>query len=159
ASTGTHIAIAPLTNEIDALGVLQAATPELPVPAGRNVDLSGAQTLAGLSPSIENVRYDQIAGLFEADLRLTNSGAAVNADAVVAFGNLPAGITLQNASGLTGDGRPYVNLAPALSASVFASGTSTEALRLQFSDPAALRFPLQAEALGTLAASLVIDPI
>ena len=161
AATGTTVDIHPLSNVTDELGLPPLFVPQLPVPPGYDLNLDGAQSLPGLVPQVANVRFNSASGLYEADVSVINFGPAVESSVALAFGGLPAGVTLANASGTTGDGRPYVNLAPGSPGTTLAGGGFgfTLPVRLQFDDPAALRVPLQMEALGQFAMGLFIDPI
>ena len=47
---------------------------------------------------IDNVRLNSTTGLYQADARLMNHGPAVGRNAILAFGGLPAGVTVRNAS-------------------------------------------------------------
>jgi hypothetical protein len=80
---------------------------------------------ASLAISASGPLLDRRSGNFSQRITLANNGAAaVNGPLLVAFDNLPAGVTLANAQGTVG-GRPFIELAGPVAAGTAATLTAT----------------------------------
>ncbi len=158
-ATGTRTTVKPLSNVVNPSATPAPFTPQASEEPGAAASLTGYQPTSMLQPQIANVRYGAGDGRYEADLRVSNVGGAVDRNVLVAVDGLPAGATLQNASGTTTDGRPYVNLAPAVAGASLEVGATTGPVRLQFDNPGGARFTFQLEALALTGSPLVIDTI
>jgi YD repeat-containing protein len=76
-------------------------------------------------------------------LQINNHGPSIPRQIAVLFPNLPTGVTLNNPSGLTDRGIPYLNLEPALENGGLATGEYSQPVRVIFDNPHLIPFPLE----------------
>jgi len=76
--------------------------------------------------------YSRATRLYTCTMTITNSGSTtINGSLATVLDNLPAGVTLTDATGATGSGSPYISTSSAV---ILAPGASTN-LMLKFSNP------------------------
>ncbi|MEL7498440.1 MAG: Ig-like domain-containing protein [Planctomycetota bacterium] len=127
---------------------------------GATVDLNSLSANNDLVLSYENIRFDSASDQFAAAIRVTNQGVDLGRSVVATFANLPAGVTITNASGVDSSGNPYINLEDAIPVYGLLGGQSTELVVVQFS--ASSTSPLVGEVDlfdGGLATAPVIDAV
>lgn len=145
----SHVTVTPLANSVDPAGAPRTLNSGLTagVAPGTALDLSKLTANAEVVAVVDNVRFQAITGLYTADMRLRNDGAAAVVGAALVFPNLPAGATVQNASGTTDGGAPYVNVSPGLTGGSLGSGSTSARVLVQFADPQGLSFALSPQVL------------
>ncbi|MCA9222650.1 MAG: hypothetical protein KDA71_20125, partial [Planctomycetales bacterium] len=94
-----------------------------------------------------NARLDSATGRYTAELRLKNLGKAVGRMAAVVLRDLPAGVTLVNASGVDTNGDPYLNLSTAIRSGGLGANAVSQMVLLELDNPNAEQFRLVAEVL------------
>ena len=83
-----------------------------------------------LDLELANVRFDGVN--YRAEARLVNRGADVGNRLAVRFDDMPAGVSLLNASGQDGNGRAYLNFQSALPSYGLLGGQVSEFLAIEF---------------------------
>jgi YD repeat-containing protein len=161
ADNGTRITVEPLFNQVDI-----SATPSLYTPSTTNVLApSGPLTMTpglptqDVSIALENVRFDVVSGILTTDARLINDGNTVGRELIAAFPHLPVGVELRHASGTLGDGTPYINFRSAITNGGLKTGATTEAVSIEFNNPAQRRVALQAQILAKPNDAPQLEPI
>ena len=141
---GTKVAIGPLENTInaEALAAPTLALRSSPVEPAGTVDLTGHSPTSQIGVTLQNVRYDESAGDYTAELLLRNNGPATGRQLAIAFPGLPNDVTFENASGADGNGNPYVNMASAIGSGGLASGATSRPVTIRLSNPNGSRFSL-----------------
>ncbi len=147
----SQITIQPLTNEVDVDGSIDAKllVNSQPVNAGPSANLASLTALADFHLHVGNVRFDTSTGKYNAEVRLRNDGVSVSRDVAVVFPSLPNGVTLQNSSGTTAEGAPYINLKPAIGRGGLSHGTWSEAVVVEFNNPSRIPFVLKPQVLAS----------
>ncbi len=144
ADNNTQIAlrnVANVTDPDDAVNTF--AAPYRPV-----FDPAGPLDFVTLTPSpdttatIENVRADAATGQYIGEIRLRNEGPSVGRQLAVVFPGLPAGVTLQNASGISPAGDPYINMQNGNPRGGLDTHTSADVVKLEFTNPALIPFAI-----------------
>ncbi len=160
ADTGTRITVTPLANEVDPEGTAGLTFPaDVPLAPGSSTNLAGLTAWDAVDLELANVRFGGTPGTLSAELRLLNEGPAMGRSAVVVFPDLPEGVRLRNASGLTESGAPYANLTPALRSGGLTTFQRSEAVLLEFEDPGLVRFPLTPVVLAGPNQPPVLQPV
>lgn len=118
------------------------------VVSGPALDLTSFQSTSQLADRISAPQFNAVTGSFVSTLRVKNEGPHLAPGLAAVVDGLPAAVTLLNASGETGDGLPYINLAAAIGPGGFPSAAVSQPLELEFSNPANVRFPLAVEFLS-----------
>ena len=144
ADNNTQIAlrnVANVTDPDDAVNTF--AAPYRPV-----FDPAGPLDFVTLTPSpdttatIENVRADAATGQYIGEIRLRNEGPSVGRQLAVVFPGLPAGVTLQNASGISPAGDPYINMQNGIPRGGLDTHTFADVVKLEFTNPALIPFAI-----------------
>ena len=146
ADNGTQIAISELSNTVDPEGIAApvfGATAEPAMPGEAIADYESLSVATDVDVEWSNVRFDATTGNYTAELQLRTTGANLGRQAAVAFGNLPAGVTLLNASGSNMAGDPYLNLTPLTPSGGLRASQPTQKVLVEFANPANLPFVLQ----------------
>lgn len=141
---GTLFVIHPVQNLVNTSGLAATAfTSDRNLgSAGGALNLTGLTPAPGLHAQIDNIRFDDATGKYQADLVVENDGSAIGTRVAALFPGLPAGVTLLNASGMNSSGVPYLNLTPAISGGGLATGASSQRVQVAFSNPNHVRFPI-----------------
>jgi YD repeat-containing protein len=85
---------------------------------------------------LSDVSFDKATGKYSADLRVKNVGNTVlSRNLAVLLSELPAGVTVGNASGIHAAGSAYLNFATAIQAGGLAAGAISGAIRVEINDP------------------------
>ncbi len=143
--TGGRVVISPLANDWDPEGAKPPALPPqgAPVLPGADDNLVDLVEVPKVFVQLSNVRYVSSPGRYIADLQLHNAGADLGRAMAVAFKDLPAGVSLREATGITPDGFPFLDLRPAIASSGLRSGASSTRMRVEFDNPNHVRFPVR----------------
>lgn len=141
--TGTQVQIANLRSVVDPEGVQGPRFPQNQdvMPAGGALDLAELNAATDTQLLVSNVR---VGSPYTAEIRLRNNGAVIGRDVAVVFPGLPAGVTLQNASGTSLEG-PYVNLHDAIPSGGLRANSISEPVQVTFDNPDNVRFALRPE--------------
>ena len=161
ADRGTQITVQPLTNEVDPRGTSGPSFPSaaLPRSAGGGLDLTGLAPVTTIGALVENVRFDEIIGRLSSDVRLRAGSESIGRNVAVVFPNLPAGVTLRNASGTTAAGAPYLNWQPAMPPGGLEGNAISERLLVEFDDPSRVQFTLAPRVLAAINHPPTLDPV
>ena len=158
---GSEVTIAGLTNvqfpEGEAGPVLMM--PNHVVSTGGEFDLTTLSANSDVHVEIQNVRFDSTTSQYIAELLLHNTGAAIGANAAVVLPGLPAGLTVQNQSGVDADGEPYLNFRNALPSGGLGTGQMSDAIELTIDNPQLLRFALRPSVFTAPNQTPILDPI
>ncbi|MFQ4138137.1 peroxidase family protein [Nodosilinea sp. PGN35] len=148
--TGSYVRISNLTNSVDPDGVESPLFPVKPnlTPVGDAIDLSTLTVNPAVAVQLSNIRFNNVTGNYIAELRVKNQGDAINRQVAVVLQNLPAGVSLTNASGSDGNGNPYITLAPAIAPGGLLANALSDAVELTFSNPNLARLALSATVLS-----------
>ncbi|MEO1496632.1 MAG: RHS repeat-associated core domain-containing protein [Planctomycetota bacterium] len=140
----TRVVVTDITNstDTDALPPPRLALATDRVDPGAAIDVSALAAGPDLTASIQNVRYNQTTGVYDAEIVVRNDGAAVGRQLAAVFAGLPASVTLSNASGSTSANEPYLNLTPAVPSGGLLPGQSTRPVPIRFNNPADARFSI-----------------
>jgi RHS repeat-associated protein len=85
---------------------------------------------------LSEVSFDRSTGKYSADLRVKNVGSSVlSRNLAVLLSELPAGVTVANASGIHAAGSAYLNFAPVIQSGGLGSGAISGAIRVEINDP------------------------
>lgn len=99
-------------------------------------DVSSLSASGNLGVEFDNVRYDSESQELTAAVRVRNNGAGDLRRAIaVVFDDLPADVTMQNASGNDSGGAPYVSFAGAIPLSGLLAGQSSDFVYVRFFAP------------------------
>jgi RHS repeat-associated protein len=160
--TGTTIDIRSVTSTVepDSRSAPRFPAHELERPAGPALDLAALNPSATLETIVSNVRFDSSSGLYKADVRISNAGAAFGRQVIAVFPDLPAGVQLVNASGPDVSGVPYINFTHAIPAGGLAARATSDPVEITIANPGAARFRLLPQVLtGGPNRPPVLDPI
>jgi RHS repeat-associated protein len=130
-----------VTNFVDRLDAQalpgKAVSPYVaPVTPGAAVVLDGYLGIANGQLLLSDVSFDRTTGKYSADLRVKNVGSTVlSRNLAVLLSDLPAGVTVGNASGIHAAGSAYLNFATAIQAGGLAAGAISGAIRAEINDP------------------------
>ncbi|MCA9164424.1 MAG: hypothetical protein KDA62_15650, partial [Planctomycetales bacterium] len=147
--TGTRVAIANIASTFEEG---EPPSPAFPMPVDL-VSVGGAMNVGSLNATSDvaiethNARLDSATGRYTAELRLKNLGKAVGRMAAVVLRDLPAGVTLVNASGVDANGDPYLNLSTAIRSGGLGANAVSQTVLLELQNPGAEQFRLVAEVL------------
>ncbi len=86
--------------------------------------------------------YDSHSGVLSVELAVRNPVSSMGRNAVIAFPNLPQGVSLENASGVTDEQVPYVSLRPAISSGGLAQNTESQFVVAQFKNESGQAFTI-----------------
>jgi RHS repeat-associated protein len=89
---------------------------------------------------LSNVRFDPTNKTLTADLVVENQGNDLGRNLVVRFNDLPAGVSLANASGVDNNGRSYLNLLSAVPIGGLGNGERSRPVEVRFNNPNLTRF-------------------
>ena len=133
---GSQVTIVDVRNELDPDGVAFPALPssQQVLESGAGFDVSSWALTDRIDVEVSNVRYDSVTRQYIAEMRVENRIENPSRNIVVAFPNLPDGVSLENASGVTSDGAPFVSLKSALDFGGLAPGVRSDAVRLRFAN-------------------------
>jgi YD repeat-containing protein len=107
-----------------------------PVNPGAGVVLDGYLGTTNGQLLLSDVSFDRSTGKYSADLRVKNVGSTVlSRNLAVLLSELPAGVTVGNASGIHAAGSAYLNFATAIQAGGLAAGAISGAIRVEINDP------------------------
>jgi YD repeat-containing protein len=107
-----------------------------PVNPGAAVVLDGYLGTTNGQLLLSDVSFNKATGKYSADLRVKNVGNTVlSRNLAVLLSELPAGVTVANASGIHAAGSAYLNFATAIQAGGLAAGTISGTIRVEINDP------------------------
>jgi RHS repeat-associated protein len=107
-----------------------------PATPGTAVVLDGYLGTTNGQLLLSDVSFDKATGKYSADLRVKNVGSTVlSRNLAVLLSELPAGVTVSNASGIHAAGSAYLNFATAIQAGGLAGGAISGAIRVEINDP------------------------
>lgn len=145
----SQVLVNPISNVLDVNGTSIAK-----MNLQRSVTTPGPATntesmteLPDANVGISEVQLSSV-GNYEADLVVVNNGAAIGRDTVVVFDNLPTGVIIENASGITKTGLPYVNIRKAIVGSELGTNERTIPIRLKIKDPGKSVFSISTSVLS-----------
>jgi len=156
---GSLVQIANIKSVVDPTGIASPVFPIDPTTAasGAALDMTGFTAAAETEVIVSNVR---VGSLNTAEIVLHNRGAVIGRNSAIVFPGLPAGVTLQNASGLIASGSPYINLRAAIPPGGLGSNDKSLPLKVTFDNPSNVRFALRPLVLSGVAnRAPVLNPI
>jgi hypothetical protein len=135
--TGSAVSVNNLTDTTDPEGVPSPIFPvqEKKAAIGPALDISNLTQTQALEVNLSDVRLNSATGEYTASLQVLNNGAATSRNVAVSFANLPAGVELQNASGVDAAGKPYINLRNAIQPGGLDAGETSAPVEVIFSNP------------------------
>lgn len=135
--SGTSVTVGAVGNVMDPLGNSQPfSLSQLPVyEPGDDLDTSSLSVATDIKPLISNPRFDTTIGRYVFDLSLQNNGSAVGRTLVVSFPNLPAGVSVMNASGTDLGGDPFVNFTGVIPSGGLGMMTTSDKIRVVVDNP------------------------
>ncbi|WP_342596956.1 peroxidase family protein [Cyanobacterium aponinum UTEX 3222] len=138
-----------ITNTTDINGVEKPVFPinHNIVAVGEETDLNNLNSNANIEVVLENVHIDIDNGEYNAQLSLINNGDAIGRNVVVVIKDLPAEVQLLNASGVDGNGNPYLNLRNAINNGGLDAGGMSASVTLDFANPNHQLFSIVTEVL------------
>ena len=147
----SFVSIVPISNRVDSSLV------SIPLPTSRSIgfDPGGSLDTAALTPNnslqaeVENVRYSESTGFYEAEVRVINNAIAIGRNVAMVLPSLPSGVTLANASGTTSTGIPYINFKSSISRGGLSANGRSELVTLKIADPRRIPFRLQPSFLSS----------
>jgi len=151
----------PIANTVDPEGVpstQQDFTRSL-VEVGPTANPATLTPALDAQVSISEVQWTS-ANRFEADVTLVNKGTAIGRDTVVVLKGLPPSVTVENASGSTAAGVPYLNFRTAIAAGGLGRNESSYSVRLKINNPNNVPFSITPEVLtGSVNRAPTLPPI
>ncbi|MBW4497542.1 MAG: hypothetical protein KME26_31650 [Oscillatoria princeps RMCB-10] len=135
--TGSAISVKNLTDTTDPEGVASPIFPvqEKKATIGPALNIGNLTQTQALQVNLSDVRLNSSAGLYTASLQVVNNGPAASRNVAVSFANLPAGVQLQNASGVDAAGFPYINLRNAIQPGGLDAGETSAPVEVIFINP------------------------
>ncbi|MBW4497678.1 MAG: hypothetical protein KME26_32380, partial [Oscillatoria princeps RMCB-10] len=135
--TGSAVSVNNLTDTTDPEGVASPIFPvqEKKAAIGPALDISNLTQTQALEVNLSDVLLNSATGKYTASLQVLNNGAATSRNVAVSFANLPAGVELQNASGVDAAGKPYINLRNAIQPGGLDAGETSAPVEVIFSNP------------------------
>jgi RHS repeat-associated protein len=133
-----NIQVTNFVDRVDAQAVPGKAVSPYVAPAtpGAAVVLDGYLGTTNGQLLLSDVSFDKATGKYSADLRVKNVGSTVlSRNLAVLLSELPAGVTVGNASGIHAAGSAYLNFATAIQAGGLAGGAISGAIRVEINDP------------------------
>jgi YD repeat-containing protein len=133
-----NVKVTNFVDRLDAQGTPgKAVIPYVaPVNPGAAVVLDGYLGTTNGQLLLSDVSFDKSTGKYSANLRVKNLGSTVlSRNLAVLLSELPAGVTVSNASGIHAAGSAYLNFATAIQAGGLAAGAISGAIRVEISDP------------------------
>jgi RHS repeat-associated protein len=133
-----NVKVTNFVDRLDPQGTFgQAVSPYVaPVNPGTGVVLDGYLGTTSGQLLLSDVSFDRNTGKYSADLRVKNVGSTVlSRNLAVLLSELPAGVTVANASGIHAAGSAYLNFATAIQAGGLAAGAISGAIRVEIGDP------------------------
>ncbi len=144
-SSQSTVSIRPLENAIDServAGTLFSTSGTVQVP-GPALNLASLTSASSVKVEVENVRFDPAQATFVAEVGIKNLGSAIGRDVALVLPGLPAGVALSNASGISTNGLPYLNLSEAIKAGGLGANSRSDRVELRISNPGRQLFTLQ----------------
>ncbi|HEY2415095.1 MAG TPA: RHS repeat-associated core domain-containing protein [Pirellulaceae bacterium] len=111
------------------------------------LNVTGFATTSDIDVSLGNIRFVPSDGTYTSELRATAKVDGLGRTVVVTFPGLPSGVTLDNASGTTPGGIPYINLHSAVPNGGLATGENSSPVELRFKNPNNIPFALKPQVL------------
>ncbi|MCO6455599.1 MAG: VCBS repeat-containing protein [Pirellulaceae bacterium] len=141
---GTQVRVRPLANAVDpdrtpASRLLSDPLSQSP---GEALDVDALTENSTINVLLENVRFESGTGDYSAELRLRNTQSNAGRQLAVVLPDLPAGVSVANASGVTANGDAYVSFAPAIAPGGLGQGQYSDRINLRIDNPAGLAFQL-----------------
>ncbi|WP_044170107.1 Ig-like domain-containing protein, partial [Kamptonema formosum] len=135
--TGSAVSVNNLTDTTDPEGVASPIFPvqEKKATIGPALNISNLTQTQALEVNLSDVRLNSATGLYTASLQVINNRPAASRNVAVSFANLPAGVELQNASGVDAAGKPYINLRNAIKPGGVNAGETSAPVEVIFSNP------------------------
>ena len=149
--TGTSIEIKNLTNTVDIEGISSPIFPERieQVTAGPALDISNFSPSQNVEIILSEISLDTTTGLYKANLSVkNNTSSSISRNIAILFPTIPVGIELQNSSGISNNGIPYINLKNAIQAGGLAAGAISDSVEIVFTNPNFQLFPITANVLN-----------
>ena len=114
--SGSQATVSVVSNAIDPEGVASESLlpAQVAVQPGNQVDVASFSARTDMRMSLRNIGYDSTANRLQTEIRLSNDGTSTGKNVVATFPNLPNGAVVENASGVTSTGVPYINFASAM---------------------------------------------
>ena len=141
-STASRVSVSPISNTIDEdrspMGALARQPAVTTFPMG--IDIGSYRRNDAMRVHPENSRFDSVQKLLTTEFTLQNMGSTVGRDVVLAFPNLPSGVTLRNASGVSSQSGPFIHLKDVIRRGGLVADGSTERVELTFANPQNLLF-------------------
>ena len=113
---GSAVSLHPLANDVDPEGVVGIRLDAQPTlsDAADSLAADSLFVTSAIKPVFENIRYRSRGGVFEADLRVFNSGDPTGRDVIVAFPQMNQDDFQSTISGTLADGSPYISFRDAI---------------------------------------------
>jgi hypothetical protein len=139
----TQIQISHLTNTLNPTG-----TPSPLFPLDNNLILPGGdldEELLSVNNSLEPIFSNlHLEGTtYRGQVQVKNQGEPIGRNLAVLFPNLPEGVTLNNPSGMTSQGIPYLNFQPSIANGGLATGEISARVEFSLDNPNLVRFDLE----------------
>ena len=149
----SRVRVRPVSNGVDPdrVPVASLSDSRQPVSAGAAVELATWTSSPSLVPTIRNVRYERNTGSLVTEIGVRNLGTPIGRNVALVFPQLPAGVTLTNRSGIDSQGRPYLNLQPAIRSGGLGGQADSALVEARFANPG--RVPL------TLTTQVLVGPL
>ena len=157
----TQIDVSQIGSVVEVGGVpsLTSMPPALASPA-EPIDVNLLSLSTDLNVIYENIRYDSLTNTYVADIRVRNNGPDIGRTIVVTFDSLASDIAMLNASGVDGNGNPYINMRSAIPTYGLLSGQTSDRIKAQFTAPTSSPF-VTAPSISDGGVNLapVLDPV
>jgi hypothetical protein len=136
-TTNSNVVVRPLSNFIDTerQPSQRSAVGNDPTLPSTEMDLTRLNEVTEIDATSENVRFDSSTGQLVLSLGFTNRGAAIGRELAVVFPGLPAGVVLQNASGVDHEGAPYINIHDAIPSGGLGTNDVSRMVEIRVSNP------------------------
>lgn len=144
-SANSRVTVAPFLNsqipDADPSSLVIAPIPTIRI-AG-SLDTSLLNPTDKIRTRLENIRFDSNSSLLEADMNIENLDVSLGRTVAIVLPGLPTGAIVQNASGTTQDGLPYLNLTNAINVGGLGKNSRSKSTLLQVKLPSPQSFVLQ----------------
>ncbi len=143
------VAISAIENRIDpdAAPLVPVAQSSLLAEVGPSLNIAAMVAANSVQVNLQNIRFDAITARFKAELSITNLGAGLGREVALVLPDLPAGVQLVGASGLTPSGAPYLNLTAAMLNGGLRANESSLPVVVELDNSSLTRFALRPQVL------------
>jgi RHS repeat-associated protein len=150
-AVGSQVSIKPLSHVVDTRIAERSSfslLEDIPAAAGSTLNLSNLTVASNVDWEFSDIRFDKSTGKYQAEVRVLNHGAPLGRNVALVLPGLPAGVTVDNPSGVTDSNEPYLNLRPAIESGGLDAGVRSAAVTLAINDPSQALFVLHPRILA-----------